>query len=51
MKINKTENYLLGISDYFWFRNKPPIWMRFKLHVKEWKEGWAYAKRQDIKAP
>ena len=49
MKTNKSENYTLGISDYYWFRNKHPIWMKYKLHQKEWKEGWAYAKEQEYK--
>ena len=47
----RNENYLLGISDYFWYRNKHPVWMKFKLHQKEWKQGWEYAKKQDIKSP
>lgn len=44
----KSENYLLGISDYYWYRNSPPKWMHFKLHLKEWKAGWEWAKLQDI---
>lgn len=47
----RNENYLLGISDYFWYRNKHPVWLTFKLHQKEWKQGWDYAKLQDIKSP
>jgi hypothetical protein len=46
MKSSYTQEYLTGISDYFWGRNKPPKWMRFKLHLNEWKKGWDYAKTQ-----
>ena len=49
MQINKSENYLLGISDFYFFRNKHPVWLKFKLHQKEWKEGWTYAKEQEYK--
>lgn len=49
MTANKTENHLLGISDYYWFRNKHPVWMKFKLHQKEWKEGHDWAKAQEYK--
>ena len=52
--IMKNENYLTGISDYYFSntrkdrRSKPPKWMKFKLHQKEWQAGWDYAKAQDI---
>jgi hypothetical protein len=49
MENKTTENHLLGISDYFWFRNKSPVWMKFKLHQREWQIGWDYAKKQDIR--
>lgn len=56
----KSENFLAGISDYYFNnpnkkskdkRNHPPIWMKFKLHQKEWEAGWNYAKGIDINAP
>jgi hypothetical protein len=54
MNTNKSENFLLGISDYFFNdtkkdkRSSPPKWMKFKLHQKEWKEGYEYARTQEI---
>lgn len=54
---NRSENYLLGISDFFFVnsnkkskdrRNSAPAWMKFKLHQKEWQEGWDYASKQTI---
>ena len=56
-QVKLSENFLTGIADYY-FTSKsskskdkrlvPPLWMKFKLHQKEWKEGWAHAKKQDI---
>lgn len=46
---NKSENHLLGIHDYYFYRNKFPVWMKFKLHQKEWKEGWNWGKTQEYK--
>jgi hypothetical protein len=54
MNLPKSENFLQGISDYYFSdtrkdkRNKPPRWMQFKLHQKEWQDGWDYAKNQEI---
>ena len=42
--MNYTQEFLTGINDYFWGRNKHPRWMKFKLHVSEWQKGHAYAK-------
>ena len=47
--MKKSESYLTGISDYYFYRNKSPVWMKFKLHLKEWKEGWEWAKGQEYK--
>jgi len=53
--INKSEYFLHGISDYYFSNTKkdtrkvPPPWMTFKLHKKEWQDGWDYAKRQEYK--
>jgi hypothetical protein len=49
MENMKSENYLLGISDYYFFRNKFPVWLKFKLHQREWKEGYNWAKQQEYK--
>jgi hypothetical protein len=55
--VKTNENFLNGIADYYFInkvpkskdrRTSPPLWMKFKLHQKEWKEGWEYAKKQDI---
>ena len=57
MNQTKNENFLAGISDYYFYnpnkkprdkRNQPPMWMKFKLHQKEWQDGWDYAKKQEI---
>lgn len=57
--MTKSDNFLTGISDYYFInsnkrskdkRTAPPIWMKFKLHRKEWEAGWNYAKNLDINA-
>lgn len=56
--LRTNENFLTGISDYYFVnknkkskdkRNKPPLWMKFKLHQKEWQAGWDYAKSLEYK--
>ena len=56
--LRKSDNFLTGISDYYFInkrrkskdrRNSPPLWMTFKLHQKEWKAGWDYAKEMEAK--
>lgn len=52
--MTKSESFLTGVSDYYFKdtkkdrRSAPPKWMTFKLHIKEWNEGWLFAKQQEL---
>ena len=54
--LKKSEFFIQGVSDYLFIpkgkkdiRNKCPDWMmKFKLHQKEWQEGYNYAKSLDL---
>jgi len=55
--LKNSDNFLTGIADYYFVnprkrskdrRTSPPLWMTFKLHQKEWRAGYAYAKEQEL---
>ena len=41
----------MGVNDYFWFRDKPPVWMKDSLEIAMWWLGHDLAKAKDIKSP
>lgn len=36
--------FIIGLNDYFMFREEPPKWMVEETELKNWRDGQAYAK-------